>query len=56
MQNFFKSLAENNRLGVLRGVCDKFAVLMGAHRGEIELVITSAQVWRMPHSKSADCV
>ncbi|KAI5279866.1 ATP synthase F0 subcomplex subunit OSCP atp5, partial [Ascosphaera acerosa] len=44
LHNFLTTLAENNRLGVLEGVCDKFAVLMGAHRGEMELVITSAQV------------
>jgi F-type H+-transporting ATPase subunit O len=44
VQNFLNTLAENNRLGVLEGVCDKFTMLMGAHRGEIELIITSAQV------------
>ncbi|RJE21963.1 hypothetical protein PHISCL_05705 [Aspergillus sclerotialis] len=43
LKNFLATLAENNRLGTLRGVCDKFAELMGAHRGEIELNITSAQ-------------
>lgn len=42
--NFFSTLAENNRLGVLQGVCEKFETLMGAYRGEIELNITSAQV------------
>lgn len=42
-RNFLNTLAENNRLGVLEGVCEKFATLMGAHRGEIELNITSAQ-------------
>ncbi|EGD93627.1 ATP synthase oligomycin sensitivity conferral protein [Trichophyton tonsurans CBS 112818] len=41
--NFFSTLAENNRLGVLQGVCEKFETLMGAYRGEIELNITSAQ-------------
>ncbi|KAJ5703014.1 ATP synthase subunit 5 [Penicillium malachiteum] len=43
MKNFLETLAENNRLGSLEGVCEKFATLMGAHRGEIELNITSAQ-------------
>ncbi|KAI5284256.1 ATP synthase F0 subcomplex subunit OSCP atp5 [Ascosphaera aggregata] len=43
LQNFLTTLAENNRLGILEGVCDKFAVLMGAYRGEMELIITSAQ-------------
>ncbi|PWY71668.1 OSCP-domain-containing protein [Aspergillus heteromorphus CBS 117.55] len=43
LKNFLNTLAENNRLGLLEGVCEKFATLMGAHRGEIELNITSAQ-------------
>ncbi|KAI1936780.1 ATP synthase F0 subcomplex subunit OSCP atp5 [Ophidiomyces ophidiicola] len=43
MKNFLNTLAENNRLGVLEGVCQKFATLMSAYRGEIELIITSAQ-------------
>lgn len=42
MKNFLQTLAENNRLGLLEGVCDKFQQLMGALRGEVELVITSA--------------
>jgi F-type H+-transporting ATPase subunit O len=37
------TLAENNRLGALEGVVEKFGVLMGAARGEIELTVTSAQ-------------
>jgi F-type H+-transporting ATPase subunit O len=44
LKNFLNTLAENNRLGLLEGVVDKFATLMSAHRGEIELIITSAQV------------
>ncbi|KAJ5112687.1 ATP synthase subunit 5 [Penicillium argentinense] len=43
LKNFLATLAENNRLGTLEGVCEKFATLMSAHRGEIELSITSAQ-------------
>ncbi|KAF9893718.1 ATP synthase F0 subcomplex subunit OSCP atp5 [Aspergillus nanangensis] len=43
VQNFLVTLSENHRLGLLEGVCDKFETLMGAHRGEIELNITSAQ-------------
>lgn len=45
MKNFLNTLAENNRLGVLEDVCNKFDTLMGAHRGEIELNVTSAQVF-----------
>ena len=44
IKNFLKTLAENNRLGILQGVCEKFATLMGAARGEIDLTITSASV------------
>ncbi|PLN80983.1 ATP synthase oligomycin sensitivity conferral protein [Aspergillus taichungensis] len=43
VKNFLTTLAENNRLGALEGVCEKFNTLMGAHRGEVELNITSAQ-------------
>ncbi|BCS26482.1 F1F0 ATP synthase subunit 5 [Aspergillus puulaauensis] len=43
VKNFLGTLAENNRLGLLNEVVDKFGALMSAHRGEIELVITSAQ-------------
>ena len=42
--NFMETLAENNRLGLLQGICEKFGQLMGASRGEMDLVITSAQV------------
>jgi len=42
VKNFLQTLADNNRLGILEGVCDKFAVLMGAARGEVDLTVTSA--------------
>ncbi|KAF2647832.1 OSCP-domain-containing protein [Lophiostoma macrostomum CBS 122681] len=42
VKNFLATLAENNRLGVLEGVVEKFGVLMGAYRGEVELTVTSA--------------
>ncbi|KAM0806332.1 ATP synthase subunit 5 [Usnea florida] len=42
VKNFLKTLADNNRLGLLQGVCEKFTTLMGAARGEIDLTITSA--------------
>lgn len=44
VKNVLMALAENNRLGALEGVCEKFGTLMSASRGEIELVVTSAQV------------
>ncbi|OAL18396.1 hypothetical protein AYO22_10716 [Fonsecaea multimorphosa] len=42
VKNFLQTLAENNRLSLLEGVCEKFGTLMSAARGEIELVVTSA--------------
>lgn len=44
VKNFLKTLSDNNRLGILQGVCEKFATLMGAARGELELTVTSAAV------------
>ncbi|KAF1943115.1 OSCP-domain-containing protein [Clathrospora elynae] len=42
VKNLLATLAGNNRLGALEGVVEKFGVLMGAHRGEVELTVTSA--------------
>ncbi|KAI5842707.1 OSCP/delta subunit of ATPase [Tricharina praecox] len=42
IKNLLEVLAENNRLGLVGGIVEKFDVLMGAHRGEIEAIITSA--------------
>ncbi|TVY81277.1 ATP synthase subunit [Lachnellula suecica] len=42
VKNFLDTLATNNRLGLLKGVCEKFTELMGAARGEVELTVTSA--------------
>lgn len=44
VKNFLSALAENNRLSLLEGVCDKFGTLMSAARGEMELIVTSASV------------
>lgn len=46
VKNFLDTLAENNRLGLLQGVCSKFGDLMSAARGEVELTVTSASVSR----------
>lgn len=43
VKNFLATLAENNRLGILKGVVNKFAEIISASRGEVELVVTSAQ-------------
>ncbi|KAI7454212.1 OSCP-domain-containing protein [Hortaea werneckii] len=42
IKNFLQTLAENNRLSVLEGVCEKFSTLISAARGEVEMTITSA--------------
>ncbi|KAI0484287.1 ATP synthase delta subunit-domain-containing protein [Xylariaceae sp. FL0804] len=43
VRNFLATLAENNRLGLLEPVCEKFGELMSAARGEVEMTVTSAQ-------------
>ncbi|EXJ77916.1 ATP synthase F1, delta subunit [Capronia epimyces CBS 606.96] len=43
VKNFLSTLAEHNRLGLLEGACEKFGTLIGASRGELEVVVTSAQ-------------
>ncbi|KAK5112032.1 hypothetical protein LTR62_004566 [Meristemomyces frigidus] len=42
LQHFLETLAENNRLSLLDGVCEKFGTIMSAAKGEVEMVITSA--------------
>jgi len=42
VKNFLSALAENNRLGILEGVVEKFSTLISAARGETELIVTSA--------------
>jgi F-type H+-transporting ATPase subunit O len=43
VKNFLDALAENNRLGLLKGVCEKFTEIMSAARGEVEMKVVSAQ-------------
>ncbi|OAA59291.1 ATP synthase F1 delta subunit [Cordyceps fumosorosea ARSEF 2679] len=43
LKNFLDTLAENNRLGLLQGICHKFNQIMSASRGEVEMTVTSAQ-------------
>ncbi|KAI9777341.1 MAG: ATP synthase F0 subcomplex subunit OSCP atp5 [Geoglossum umbratile] len=42
VKNFLNTLAENNRLGLIEGVCTKFENLMSAWHQEVELTVTSA--------------
>lgn len=44
VKNFLNTLAAYNRLGLLKGVCERFGDLMAAARGEVELTVTSASV------------
>lgn len=44
VKNFLETLAENNRLGLLKDVCERFGDLIAASKGEVELTITSASV------------
>ncbi|KAK4064221.1 uncharacterized protein Triagg1_9017 [Trichoderma aggressivum f. europaeum] len=43
LKNFLDTLAENNRLGLLKGVTEKFGQIIAAARGEVEMTVTSAQ-------------
>ncbi|KAH6645810.1 ATP synthase delta subunit-domain-containing protein [Truncatella angustata] len=42
VKNFLSTLAEYNRLSILKGVAVKFSELMSASRGEVEMIVTSA--------------
>ncbi|CAM1504187.1 Fc.00g017780.m01.CDS01 [Cosmosporella sp. VM-42] len=42
VKNFLDTLAENNRLGLLGGICEKFGAIMSAAKGEVEMTVTSA--------------
>jgi F-type H+-transporting ATPase subunit O len=56
VKNFLDTLAANNRLGLLKGVCEKFGELMGAARGEVELTVTSASVRKLYCSVLAESI
>ena len=43
-KGLLETLAENNRLSLLPGIANKFDTLMGAHRGEVQVVVTTATV------------
>ncbi len=47
VKNFLTTLADYNRLALLKGVCEKFGELMSAARGEVELTVISASVSRL---------
>jgi F-type H+-transporting ATPase subunit O len=45
VKNLLGVMAENGRLGHLDGVVTAFEKMMRAHKGEVEVVVTSAQVF-----------
>jgi len=42
VKNFLQTLADYNRLGLLKSISEKFEELIGAANGEVELTVTSA--------------
>lgn len=50
VKNFLATLADYNRLSILKGVTEKFGQLMSASRGEVEMTITSATVREHPRA------
>lgn len=48
VKNLLRTLAENNRLGLLTGVCKQFGELISAAHGEVEMTVTSATVCLAP--------
>jgi len=46
VRNLLEVMSENGRLGRLEGVFTAFEKIMRAHKGEVDVIVTSAQVWR----------
>jgi F-type H+-transporting ATPase subunit O len=44
VKNLLEVMSENGRLGMLDGVVAAFEKIMRAHKGEVDVVVTSAQV------------
>jgi F-type H+-transporting ATPase subunit O len=44
IKNFLGTLADYNRLGLLKNICEKYTELISASKGEVELTVTSASV------------
>jgi len=43
VKNLLEVMSENGRLGMLDGVVSAFEKIMRAHKGEVDVVVTSAQ-------------
>lgn len=54
VRNFLKTLADNNRLGLLDSICEKFGALTGAASGQMDLIVTSAAVSVDTRSSDSD--
>ena len=44
VKNLLQVMSENGRLGQLDGVVNAFEKIMRAHNGEVDVIVTSAQV------------
>lgn len=44
VKNLLEVMSENSRLGHLNGVVNAFEKIMRAHKGEVDVVVTSSQV------------
>ena len=44
VRNLLEVMSENGRLGQLDGVVNAFEKIMRVHKGEVEVIVTSAQV------------
>jgi len=52
VRNLLEVMSENGRLGQFDGVVAAFERIMRAHKGEVDVIVTSAQV---PRSLRFDC-
>lgn len=52
--NFFAAMAENGRLGQLKGVLASFDTLMAAHRGEVVCSVTTAKPLSTKNAKELE--
>lgn len=45
VKNLLEVMSENGRLGMLDHVVSAFERIMRAHKGEVDVIVTSAMVW-----------
>jgi F-type H+-transporting ATPase subunit O len=49
VKNLLQVMSENGRLGHWDGVVNAFEKIMRAHKGEVDVIVTSAQVYATPY-------